>query len=93
MGTQGGASLTTMAIYFGLFLGVFYLLIVMPRKKQEKKHKQLLDSLKKGDRVVSIGGIRAEVSRIKDDFVTLKINENTEIELLKKAIAYRVEED
>ncbi|MEN6351645.1 MAG: preprotein translocase subunit YajC [Syntrophomonas sp.] len=93
MGTQAGASFTTIAIYFGVFLGAFYLLIVFPRKKQEKKHKQLLESLKKGDRVVSIGGIRAEVSRIKDEYVTLKVNENTEIELLKKAIAYRIEDE
>lgn len=82
----------TMAIYFGAFMAVFYFLIIMPRKKQEKKHKGVLESLKKGDRVVSIGGIRGEVARIKDDIVVLKVSENTELELIKNAIAYRVED-
>lgn len=92
---MGGASESwvTMAIYFGGFMAVFYFLILMPRKKQEKKHKQVLDSLKKGDRVVSIGGIKGEIARIKDDAVVLKVSENSEIELIKKAIAYRVEEN
>lgn len=80
----------TLAVYFGVFILIFYLFIILPRKKQEKKHGGLLESLKKGDKVVSIGGIKGEVSRIKEDSVLLKVDENTTIEFLKKAIAYRV---
>ncbi len=82
-----------MAIYFGAFMAIFYFLIIMPRRKQEKKHKEVLESLKKGDRVVSIGGIKGEIARIKEDVVVLKVSDNTEIELIKKAIAYRVEDN
>ncbi|MEN6325685.1 MAG: preprotein translocase subunit YajC [Syntrophomonas sp.] len=82
-----------MAIYFGAFMAIFYFLIIMPRRKQEKKHKEVLETLKKGDRVVSIGGIRGEIARIKEDFVVLKVSDNTEIEFIKKAIAYRVEDN
>lgn len=85
-------SWVTMAIYFGAFMAVFYFLIIMPRRKQEKKHKEVLESLRKGDRVVSIGGIRGEIARIKEDVVVLKVSDNTEIEFIKKAIAYRVED-
>jgi len=87
--TQGWVS---MLIYLGAFIAIFYFFLVMPRKKEEKKHKSLLESLKKGDKVVSIGGINGSISRIKDDTVFLKVNENCEIELLKKAIAYRIED-
>lgn len=87
-----GESWVTMAIYFGAFMAVFYFLIIMPRRKQEKKHKEVLESLKKGDRVVSIGGIRGEIARIKEDVVVLKVSDNTEIEFIKKAIAYRIED-
>ncbi len=83
----------TIAIYFLLFVGIFYFFAVMPRKKQEKKHNALLESLKKGDKVVTIGGIHGTISRIKDDTVIMKISENTEIELLKRAVAYRAEDD
>jgi preprotein translocase subunit YajC len=64
----------------------------MPRKKEEKRHKNLLDELKKGDKVVSIGGINGVIARIKDETVVLKVSENTEVEFLKKAIAYKVED-
>ena len=82
----------SMLIWLGAFILIFYVFLIMPRKKEEKKHKALLESLKKGDKVVSIGGMRGTVTRIKDDSVMLKVGENTEIEFLKTAIAYRSEE-
>lgn len=80
------------AIWFGAFLLIFYVFIVMPRKKQEKKHDAVLDSLKRGDKVVSIGGIRGEISKVKDDTVMVKVAENTEIEFLRKAISHKIED-
>ncbi|MGS0764973.1 preprotein translocase subunit YajC [Syntrophomonas curvata] len=85
-------SWVSMLIYLGAFIAIFYFFLIMPRKKEEKKHKSLLESLKKGDKVVSIGGINGTISRIKDDTVMLKVNENNEIELLKKAVAYKIED-
>ena len=82
----------SMLIWLGVFILIFYVFLIMPRKKEEKRHKTLLEELKKGDKVVSIGGINGVVAKIKDDTVTLKIRENTEVEFLKKAIAYKVED-
>lgn len=90
---QGQQGWLTMAIYFGVFLAVFYFFIIMPRKKQEKKHADLLSNLKRGDRVVTIGGLRGEVARVKDDTVSIKVNDNSELEFIKKAIAYKVGEE
>lgn len=75
-------------LYFGVFIAIFYVFIIMPRKKQEKKHGDFLAELKRGAKVVTIGGIHGEVVRVKDDIVVLKVNENTEMEFIKKAIAY-----
>ncbi len=83
----------TMLIYFGVFIGIFYVFIIMPRKKQEKQHGNFLSDLKRGMRVVTIGGVRGEVVRVKDDAVVLKVSDTTEIEFIKKAIAYEVKED
>ena len=44
--------------YFAVFIGIFYFLIIMPRKKQEKKHNSLLEALQRGDKVITIGGIK-----------------------------------
>ena len=82
----------SMLVWLGVFILIFYVFLIMPRKKEEKRHKTLLEELKKGDKVVSIGGINGVVAKIKDDTVTLKISENTEVEFLKKAIAYKVED-
>ena len=82
----------SMLIWLGVFILIFYVFLIMPRKKEEKRHKTLLEDLKKGDKVVTIGGINGVVAKIKDDTVTLKVNENTEMEFLKKAIAYKVED-
>ncbi len=89
MGTQ--TTWLTTAIYFGVFLLLFYFLAVMPRKKQEKKHKEVMDNLKHGDKVVTIGGLKAEIAKVKDETVILKISDNVEMEFLKKAIAYKAE--
>lgn len=97
MNIMGAATTTsqqgwvTVAIYFGVFLVIFYLFIIMPRKKQEKKHDEVLDALKRGDKIVTIGGIRGEVSKIKDETIMVKVADNTEIEFVKKAISHKLE--
>ncbi len=83
----------TMIAYFAVLVGVFYFLIIAPRKKQEKKHKDLLEVLQRGDRVVTIGGIKGEIARVKDDSVLLKVSDTVQIEMLKKAIAFKVGEE
>ncbi len=83
----------TLLLYFGVFIAIFYAFIIMPRKKQEKQHGNFLAELNRGMKVVTIGGIHGEVVRVKDDTIVLKVSENTEIEFIKKAIAYEVKED
>lgn len=82
----------TVAIYFGVFLLIFYLFIIMPRKKQEKKHDEVLGSLKRGDKIVTIGGIRGEISKVKEDTIVVKVADNTDIEFVKKAISHKIED-
>ncbi len=79
----------TMIAYLGVLVAVFYIFIIKPRKQQEKKHKDLLEEIQKGDKVVTIGGIKGEIARVKEDTVTLKISDTVQMEILKKAIAYK----
>lgn len=85
-------SLITLVLYFAGFIAIFYVFIIQPRKKQEKRHKELLETLKRGEKVVTIGGIRGEVTRIREKTVMIKVSENNEIEFLKTAVAYRADE-
>lgn len=92
-GLKNSQAWVTIVAYFVIFIGIFYVFAIMPRKKQEKKHNELMDTLKKGEKVVTIGGIKGVIARVKDDTVMLKVNDDTEIEFLKKAIAYREGEE
>jgi len=83
----GGGQLATTFITFGLVFLIFYFLIIRPQNKKQKEARQMLANLKKGDRVVTIGGIRGTIQAVKDDAVVLKVDDNTKIEFNKTAVA------
>lgn len=68
-----------MTIFFVQMLvivAIFYFLIIRPKVQQEKKHKEKLATIKRGDRIITVGGILGEIVHIKDDEVTLKSGES-----------------
>ena len=75
------------------FFALFYFLIIMPRKKQEKKHNEMVQNLRVHDKIVSIGGVHGEIKKIKDKTVIIKVSDNAELEILKSAVAYLQNED
>ena len=64
--TSGGPSLTPLLFQFGLIFLIFYFLIIRPQQRQRKRHEEALRNLKRGDRVVTTGGIIGEVVHIKE---------------------------
>jgi preprotein translocase subunit YajC len=72
---QGGAGMSAFIIQIGLFIGIFYFLLIRPQRKQAQEHKHLLASLQRGDQVVTSSGIVGEVVHIKDDQVTIRSGE------------------
>jgi len=77
----------------GAVILVFYFLIIRPQNKQQKKIQQMLESLQKGDRVVTIGGLRGTISAVKEQTVILKVDDNTKLEFNKNAIAQVLERE
>jgi preprotein translocase subunit YajC len=70
-----------------IILVIFYLLLFAPMRKRQKALAQMIDNLKKGDRVVTNGGIYGEIQGLDANTVTLKIADNVRIKLAKSAIA------
>ena len=66
---SGGGSLTPLLFQFGLIFLIFYFLIIRPQQKQRKRHEEALRNLKRGDHVVTTGGIIAEVVHIRQAMV------------------------
>ncbi|MDD5259179.1 MAG: preprotein translocase subunit YajC [bacterium] len=67
---------------------IFYVVVWMPQRKQMKERKQMLSELKKGDAVVTSGGMHGIVSNVRGPLVDLKVNEETKITFSKDAITY-----
>lgn len=72
---------------FILMGGVFYFMLWRPQKQQQNKRNQMLNSLKKGDRVVTIGGLYGTITDITERKVTLQVAENVEMCFMRSAIS------
>jgi len=86
-----GQMISTLVMFAALGL-VFYFLILRPQNKKQKETKKMMDALKKGDKVQTIGGIRGSVWLLKDDSVVLKCDDNVKIEFVRSAIANVLEQ-
>jgi len=71
-----------------LFMGfVFYFLLYRPQKKEQQRRTNMLDSLKKGDRVITAGGIHGAITALTEKLVTIKIADKVEINVSRTAIS------
>ncbi|HPD00325.1 MAG TPA: preprotein translocase subunit YajC [Acetivibrio sp.] len=69
------------------FIGAMYLFVILPQKKRDKQHSQMLDALEVGDNVVTTSGIIGKIVNIKDDEITIETSvEKTKIKFVKSAI-------
>jgi len=86
---QQGSPWSSMFLMLGMIFIVFYFLILRPQQRQQKEQKKKLDSLEKGDKVITIGGIYGMVDNIKKDkgIIVLKIADNVKVEFSKSAVA------
>ncbi len=72
---------------FILIIAIFYLFIIRPQNKKQKETQKMIDALKKGDKVVTIGGIHGNVASTKEKTVIVKVDDGTKIEFNRSAIA------
>ena len=66
---------------------IFYFLLIRPQRKEQQRHREMLDQLKKGDEVITAGGIVGTVVHIQDQRVTIKTAENTRLVIQRSRIA------
>ncbi len=83
--TQGGGFVMLLPLVF--IFGIFYVLLIMPQQKRQKKWQEMLGTLKSGDKVVTSGGIRGIIISLKDDYLHLRVPpDNLRIEVARSAI-------
>jgi len=89
-GEQGGSTLMVLLPWVVIFL-IFYLLLIRPQAKKQKEHKAMLDSLQKGDKVITSGGLIGTIVGTNEDIVTVKFGENFKAEVGKNYITSKVD--
>jgi len=69
---QGTATLINIL----MVVAIFYFLLILPQRREQKRHKEMLEALRPGDSVVTAGGIMGEIVQLRDDQVTVKSGES-----------------
>lgn len=90
MQAAGGNSTMQMLstlVTFGLVFVIFYFLIIRPQNKKQKAAQKMIEAVKKGDKVITIGGVHGIVHAVKETTVIVKVDDESRIEFSKSAVA------
>ncbi len=89
---QGGSDIFASLLPLIVLFAIFYFLVIRPQQKQAKNHKEMVASLEKGDKVVTNGGLICEVIKPEEDFIKVKLNDNTVVKVARDYVAKKLEE-
>lgn len=90
---QGSGNSMVMIVWIVLMLGLFYFMMIRPQQRKEKERRQMMSSIKTGDRVIFAAGLIGNVTNVKGNTFTVKIADNTKIEVLKAAVTRVLQKD
>lgn len=78
---------------FVFLIAIMYFVIIRPQTQLAKKHKEMVDALAKGDKVVTNGGLIVEIKKVEENFFAVKFNNDTEGRLVKDMVARKYEDE
>lgn len=85
--TEGGeTSIWTLVIFIVLILAMMYFVMIRPQRKRQKEHQEMVEELKRGDRVITAGGIYGEIESVSEDNVVLKVESGATIRIAKSSV-------
>jgi preprotein translocase subunit YajC len=90
MGAEQGSMIGSFLPLIILF-AIFYFLIIRPQQRHQKAHKEMLASLTKGDNIITTGGLMAVIVKTEEDFIKIKLNDDTIVKLDRAYVAKKVE--
>lgn len=74
-------------IMFVVLIVIFYFLLIRPQMKQAKDHRKMVESLAKGDEVVTTGGLLGRINQVGDNFIVLEVAKDIEVKVQKHAVS------
>ncbi len=88
---EGETSIWPMLIFVVLLFGLMYFVMIRPQRKRQKEHQQLIEELKRGDRVVTAGGIYGAIESISEDSVTIRVESGATMRVAKGSVSLKQE--
>jgi len=89
--TEGGTNIWTMLIFVAIFFALMYFVMIRPQMKKQKEHRHLIEELKRGDRVITAGGIHGVIENISEDTVIIKVESGTTMRVSKNSVSLKQE--
>ena len=86
-GEETGLGSWSLIIFLVLIFGMFYLLIIRPQRKKQKEHQNLMQELKRGDKVVTAGGIYGVIESTSEDSIVIKVESGTTLRIARNSVA------
>ncbi|WP_345979470.1 preprotein translocase subunit YajC [Sulfurimonas sp. HSL3-2] len=78
---------------FIFLIAIMYFVIIRPQQKEAKARKEMIDSLKKGDKVVTAGGLIVEIRKVEEKFLTVSIDKENTAKLVKDSVSRKFEDE
>ena len=90
-GSEGGGA--SVFLMMGLIFVIFYFLLIRPQQKQAKQQREMIAALKKGDKIISTGGMYGTITGLKDDVVTMEIAQKVRVKITRASVSRLMREE
>ncbi len=91
-GGDGGGGMMSTLVMFLLIIAIFYFLILRPQQKRQKERQKMLDAVKKGDKVVTAGGMHGTVAGVEEKTLLIQVAENIKLKFDRTAVTNVIRE-
>jgi len=88
---EGGSNMWPMIIFLVLIFGLFYFVMVRPQRKRQKEHQTMVQELRKGDKVVTAGGIYGTIESLSEDSIVIKVESGATLRVARGSVIGRRE--
>jgi preprotein translocase subunit YajC len=78
---------------FIFLIAIMYFVIIRPQQKEAKQRQEMIEALKKGDKIVTAGGVIVVVHKVEEKFLSVKFNDDTIVKITKEAVSRKFEDE
>jgi len=86
----GMAGLLPSLIFLLVFIAIFYFMLIWPQRRKQRQHRELIASLKRGDEVITSGGLVGKIKKVDKDTIILEVEEGVNLRVLKESVIERL---